>query len=56
MSATNMIEMSPNLSQAKFFTLNVGTANWRSSKQETIVDSTTESEFIDAYDGSSFKN
>ena len=43
--------MSPNLNQAKIFTLNDGTISWKSCKQETIVDSTTESEYINASNG-----
>ena len=52
MSATNLIEISPNLNQAKLFTLNDGTVRWKSSKQETTMDSTTELEYIDASYGS----
>ena len=44
--------MSPNLNQAKIFTLNDDTISWKSSKQETTVDSTTESEYINASNGS----
>ena len=33
------------------FTLNGGTVSWKSSKQEMIVESTFESEYIVAFDG-----
>ena len=52
MSATNMIEMSPNFNQAKLFTLNNGIVSWKSSKKEVTVDSITESKYIVASDGS----
>ena len=52
MSATNLIEMSPNLNHAKLFTLNGGIISWKSSKQKMTVDSTTESECIVASNGS----
>ena len=34
------------------FTLNGSTIPWKSSKQEMTMDSTTESEYIVAFDGS----
>ena len=34
------------------FTMNGSIVSWKSSKQELTVDSTTESEYIDASDGS----
>ena len=34
------------------FTLNGGIVSWKSSKLETIVDSTSELEYIMAFDGS----
>ena len=33
-----------------FFCLNGGAMNWRSSKQDTVADSTTEAEYIAASD------
>ena len=45
MLASKLIEMILNLNQA-MFTLNGGAINWKSSKQDTAVDSTTESEYI----------
>ena len=41
--------MTPNLNQP-VFTLNGGVVNWKGSKQETIVDSTNESEYIVAFE------
>ena len=47
MLASNLIDLILNLNQA-MFTLNGGAINWKSSKQDTTVDSTTESEYIAA--------
>ena len=49
MLASNMKEMTPNLNQV-VFTLNGGVVNWKSSKQETTIDSTNESEYIVAFE------
>ncbi|KAJ9547728.1 hypothetical protein OSB04_020271 [Centaurea solstitialis] len=43
-------EMISDHSQGTFFTLNGGAISWKSSKQDTIADSTTEAEYIAASD------